>query len=428
MPKTLLFAAGLILFLSLSDCRGKNNKPAEIHVKTDETPTIEHVKIYLENSGSMGGYFRYKTAFNQHLDDLVVDVGSKFDSVSAFTISEHIEAFEDIKRFREELNPTNPTKIAIGKSSPLDSIFHKIGSAWQPNEISVLLTDGIISGTNEQIVRYTQGAYNIDHLNIIKNNIKLTFNQFKATFAVQVFGYISEFHATRETPYFTLDNTPLVNLDFPNRPYYLVIFGTPAQLRSFEESCSYCHNEFRLEFGLPDNVPVTVTSVGKRSGILVERDELIFQKDMSEQTIPLLLDMNMIPDGFKTKEFLAENAEVSINGKKIDSVKFTVDDLALREFDRINRPESEASIRSLKGFTHLISITLSNYTYLPGDSIVFVINKDNGTWHETWSSADDREIQPDDSTTFGLSTLIQGIQEAYGNSPLIHYAFKIKTN
>ena len=126
----------------------------------------------------MAGYFNTRTKFYDNIDNILVRLNGKRtfrDSVFTFTIGDEIKAYTDVESFRNQLDPTNKTRIAIAKSSPLDEIIANVCKASGEKDLNIIVTDGIISGSNKKLESYddpkAEKYYNKDFVNNLRNDI-----------------------------------------------------------------------------------------------------------------------------------------------------------------------------------------------------------------------------------------------------------------
>jgi len=164
MNKTLIIS--IAVFLLLPGCNNERKK-----VNTLTAPLIPavptkvsasnkpSVNVYVENSGSMDGYVRGITDFEQivynYLTDIII---SDFtDSLNLFYInSDIIPQGSDISDFIERLEPST-FRIRGGNRgiSDISNVLKTVLSETQENEIAILVTDGIFSpGIGKDAAQY----------------------------------------------------------------------------------------------------------------------------------------------------------------------------------------------------------------------------------------------------------------------------------
>ena len=82
-------------------------------------------------------------------------------------------------------------------------------------------------------------------------------------------------------------------------------------------------------------------------------------------------------------------------------------------------------MEEIKGYSHLITVKLTDFSVLPGDVVELMYSASNSPWYDSWHSNDDLNIQLNDDRTYGLKYFIGGIVDAYGGS---NYIFKKRLN
>ena len=154
MKKTLIILFSIALFLTAC---GKNRKSKNGITPTTiastntilETSLKPRINVYIENSGSMDGYVKGVTEFEQAVYNYLTDIKiSKFtDSLNLYYInSDIIPQGSDISDFIEKLEPST-FKIKGGNRgvSDISNVLKSILGETQGNEIAILVTDGIFS-------------------------------------------------------------------------------------------------------------------------------------------------------------------------------------------------------------------------------------------------------------------------------------------
>ncbi len=154
MKKTFIILFAIVLFLPACGNKRKsgniiasppspNSKPI---LATSTKPTVN---VYVENSGSMDGYVKGITEFEQAVYNYLTDIKiSDFtDSMNLFYInSDIIPQGSDISDFIKKLEPSN-FSIRGGNrgTSDISNVLKSVLAETQKNEIAILVTDGIFS-------------------------------------------------------------------------------------------------------------------------------------------------------------------------------------------------------------------------------------------------------------------------------------------
>jgi hypothetical protein len=434
----------LILLLG---CRGESPGPQEKQPLSNpleqedslvnlSIPKVVGVNFYLENSHSMGGYYGHSSRFYDMVDGLVTDLMIDDFELKTNTIAESVENYESPEDFRTALNPTNDTEIAIGKSSPLAEILQQVFEESDPYDLNILVTDGIISGSNEQIeqLKKKNKDYNLEYIASLVNDIKLGLSEYVDQFETKIYAFKSDFEASYANPYYKLDNSKITKGVFPNRPYYILVIGAPKVMDKFEEKYNKkIAAQQVLEFGFIPEIAdvVKLPRLAFTKACRVNGNSLIMEESKSTFNFSILLNLVDFPSQYQNTEFLAENIELlNDRGFALENVLIDVYPLSqlpteVAIFRKDSRVEKET-----KGYTHVLSINLSDYNPSGQDAINLIFKKNYQDWYKTWSSTNDLNINMDDDKTFGFEHFVKGIIGAYGgmDNPIYEKTIKIETN
>lgn len=194
-----------------------------------KTVPLKAMKVLLENSSSMQGYFKSGTsAFTRPVISLYNGV-PKDVIISTAYIGENaqhkaVATWVDKNKFDSDLANG---RVMVGQSSPLDQIFvEAIGMASDSEPtISCVVTDGIISGTNQEIAR---------DRDFTKKNLPLIEQRIRDAVSSQenVDFLVYRFDADFKGTYFDYQNGRH-NLSDATRPFFVFLFGNADHLTEF---------------------------------------------------------------------------------------------------------------------------------------------------------------------------------------------------
>ena len=196
-----------------------------------ETVPLKAMKVLLENSSSMQGYFKSGTSsFTRPVISLYNGVPKEV-SISTAYIGENarheaVATWVDKKKFDSDLANG---KVMVGQSSPLDQIFvEAIGmAADSAPTISCVVTDGIISGTNQEIAQDRE--FTQKNLPLIEQRIRdAVSSQESVDFLVY------RFDADYKGIYYDYQNGKH-NLNDAVRPFFVFLFGSADHLTAFAQ-------------------------------------------------------------------------------------------------------------------------------------------------------------------------------------------------
>lgn len=433
----------LLLVFAFSLCLSNCRPPAKVEPAEEVTPIdsiatyeLDKIKIYLENSKSMGGYFKGSTKFTDQIDSYIVGLekGTNYKGkVSAYTISEKIRSYDDINTFREDFNPRNGNMIATATSSPLDDILSRVYQDTEENEVSIVLTDGIPSGSNEDVRRIPD--FNVQNKVKLKNDISISLDGIKEKgYSVLIKQGVSDFLAQRsqnnkqkkDHPYYFLDNSTFpktfgIEEVMPNRPYYLIYIGKKELIQTLEKKiafeavnsvCLNCVEEITIEYCRTYSKLNNITYRGNKLNI---RGRLGRGKNNANR-FAYLINKNSFYDRFPSSNLATEienNTFILIDGG--------IDTLPVQQCLTISQAKNlglcGATQKNIKQYSHLITFEDTDKME-KGQTYTLIIQKSMPKWISDYHTDDDRETMPgvsyvDSDKTFGLKFLIEGINKAF---------------
>lgn len=356
----------------------------------NKSVTIITPYIYMENSASMKGYNdKDCNGFTSVLSELVGIYGR--DKTKTFFYSDGLSQSYSADKFADMIASK---QVKYGKSSPLHLIIDSIIN--KKNSLNFLITDGIMSGSDEQIRRNSK--YNIYYREELQNNLadKLR-NQ---GLAISVYQFESFFNGT----YYCYDNTK-VQLS-KNRPFYVIAIGQKEQVKDFkdkvEKGMAYFKPKNDVHLGFIDAMAIKVyaanqgevndkvievdmTQIRKNGKKISESESNEKEKSYLDLSIPLPEEL---PKYMKTNEYLKENLSLIFNDEKISDKLFYYN-----EKDQV------------------IHAYIHPYNILKENNFHSVLKYSLPKWCTKDSSLDDKNIKSEMfPTTFNLSYFIMGLQ------------------
>ena len=356
---------------------------------------IDQINIYLENSSSMGGYFPQggNMKFSAPIIDLF-NLGGETTEIKTFLVGEKFLPIET-RKFRSDLSDG---KIANGKESPLADIFSSIIDDCKENEVSFLITDGIMSGSNADIAKNKE--YNYVHKADLRQQIREVFQQAKKkNLSIVIFRFESPFKGK----YYDYTNG-IKNLDVSVRPYYIFAFGDMNAL-------NIIMNNAKKEL---DFKPANTMIVGQKNQTIAQYR---FKTGRAPEYIP---NQNT---GVLTFKKVTKDADFSIKVNLIDVPDFVKDVNFMKKNIRLTTIDhSSKQTIAVNDYIEGIEITNSatneyqfNF-YLPKD---FLLSKPNtlnlllkiepDSWYKQFASDRDDGENFENDKTFAFDYLIEGI-------------------
>lgn len=238
--KNLILSA--VCALSLVSCGGPPTRPNQKlgngNLQTDLKLPAPTIKVFVENSGSMDGYVKGATDFENAVYSYLSDVqhanlGSRVDSLSAkntlvlnYINSEVLQQKPDVREFIEALEPAD-FKMKGGKRgiSDMSNIIDTIISQTGENEVSILVSDCIFSPGKKYKVKDNADEYIVAQQIGIKSHIVEKLAQ-DPEFAIVVMRLTSQFNGIY---YNKFDDRLQINNE---RPFFMWLMGQRSHLNT----------------------------------------------------------------------------------------------------------------------------------------------------------------------------------------------------
>lgn len=232
MNKTLVAFLAIIVFLpSCGNNRKSGNVNASPPTSSSKQKTVfitkPIVNVYIENSGSMNGYVKGVTEFEQAVYNYLTDIkiSEITDSLNLFYINNKvIPQGSDIEDFILKLEPSSfQAKGGDLGTSDISNVLKSILSETKENEIAILVTDGIFSpGIGKDAAQYL-----VNQQIGIKNNMAEYIKLYPNT-AIVVYQLSSQFDGY----YYNREDSKTYIKS--QRPFYIWVIG---QLEHLNKLC-----------------------------------------------------------------------------------------------------------------------------------------------------------------------------------------------
>ena len=228
MRKLLFFALAILLIGSCNpnprDAKKTSGSESKDTTAVGSVCEVKpNINVYIENSGSMDGYVKGVTEFEQAVYNYLSDIkiSEIIDTLNLYYInSEVISQGSDIADFIEKLEPSSfRAKGGNRGTSDIANVLESVLNETKADGISILVTDGIFSpGKGKDAIQYLVNQ---------QIGIKRIFADFLAmnkTAAVIVYQLSSNFNGIY---YNNVDAKISLN---ENRPFYVWVIGDVKQL------------------------------------------------------------------------------------------------------------------------------------------------------------------------------------------------------
>lgn len=240
-----LFVATIVVY-SQSGCSSRRTKKANENVTKQDTATAyidaidfnPVVNVYLENSGSMDGYVKGRTEFEQIVYNYLVNL--KLAKITSelnlyYINSELLHQQDDVQDFIEKLEPTSfKAKGGNRGTSDISQMVGMIMNEMNDSTVSIFISDCIFSPG--------KGKDAGDYLNNQKIGIKNAIGQYfnnHPKFAVLGYRCMSSFSG------YCYDKSDAGTIYNGQRPFYMWLFGTQGALKRIQHEMQV--NQFDID-------------------------------------------------------------------------------------------------------------------------------------------------------------------------------------
>jgi hypothetical protein len=384
----------------LIGCNGKNRKSNEVSVSLINsgkvnvpTDTIKPtVNVYIENSGSMDGYVKGVTEFEQAVYNYLSDIkiSGITDSLNLYYInSQVISQGSDIADFIEKLEPSSFQKKGGNRgSSDIAVVLETVLKETKAGKVAILVTDGIFSPG--------QGKDGAAYLTNKQIGIKVSFSNFlkiNKNAAVMVYQLQSKFSGTY---YNNVDVKIPLN---ENRPFYVWVIGDVKQLCNLrkniaddklkEHSAGQILNVFTAINGSQTVKYAVNQSIGKFKKSLANTATTIedLEKDSRTGKVKFAVNVDF------SQLLLDENYLLDVNNYE-NSSKYTLE---------IKKATTKAG-----GYTHTLTFT-SDRVY--ANPVTVKLKAAMPAWVETANDSDGTKAVK--NKTYGIKYQLGGVYDAF---------------
>jgi hypothetical protein len=374
---------------------------------------IGQVNLYLETSASMGGYFAGSAEFKQIVSDLAVKIDKEISPVKIHFITDSIRDYPyEATRFSSDIATT---KIALSNSSELHHIFNDIAKATKDGDISIFVSDCILSFPNAA-VKANAEINRQAASGTLKNNIYATFIDLKGRKqAASLYAFSSAFFGK----YYDYQNVK-VPLKGTVRPFYVWVIAKNNILPVFDAKLAKIPNfkpEQEIHFGLLDqkinNYHILTQLVmkgdyklikaGKVSDAGIENVEV--EKNQSIE-FSAMVDLSSLPPYAKKLSYLREHLIVEASGCSAN--------VDLSERLPSVTLKSKNQIAYYERATHVIKVNITQLR-LDQATLNLRVPLTYDSWYQAWSTMNDKGVKKLGKKTFAFEHLVNGVMEAYHN-------------
>lgn len=348
------------------------------------------VNVFLDNTSSMEGYAKANDAskFNEVLNGLYSYFNGTHAAINGYytqsnktivkgrPISQTIIKPVNFETLRSEINHKN---IKFTDSYQLPDFFNDVVDKTVNDNshdvISFFITDGILSGTNEEI--RDDPMFNINSASTVQSRISDALRKLDDNYASAVF----RFKAYYNGKYYKYNNDYRTELRNVSRPFYVIAIGPQDTLNEFYKQVEKGQYYFRptekvlFSRGLKDMKVNTPDAVYEKDTIFVDMED-------SRENHQFYIEKSVLPS------YVDNNSlEILWNGQPVD-VEF-------------------------QNGKYKFDLRLDNYD--PGKTLTIRLKSDLPTWVKVCHSSNDNNITDKNTAeldkTFNLEYLVKGIKD-----------------
>ena len=371
----------------------------QMSTQNNISPSV--VNVFVENSGSMDGYVKGVTEFEQAVYSYISDININSDVCNEMKLfyinSTKLEWRASVKDFIEKLEP-NEFRLRGGnrQTTDLSNVIGDVIGDQKENEINILISDCVFSpgrniNANEYLVNQQIG---------IKGHLAKKLKEYP-NFAVIIYQLQSKF----EGRYYNCFDVP-TNIN-AQRPFYIIIFGDNNRLQMLTKEVpisrikgsgiknSYCISNCTEQ---PEYSILVTPKIGSFNPDRMDPKHTITKVKINRQNpiTPFSLSVGVDFTGLLLdNEYLCDESNYTWNNKSYD-------------LEVNNNTVSSAS------YSHIMKLSLNSNIISKG-RIDITLNKKSPTWAEDMTDEDGQNINAEGAMdkTFGLKYMINGIYDAY---------------
>lgn len=415
-PKLKFTFSILSILLIVWSCSGRPAMPSKERPseKKEELLPAPTIKVYVENSGSMDGYVKgvtdFENAVYSYLSDLQhADLGQK-DSASNknrlelnYINSKVLAHKSDVEEFIRKLEPATfkmrgGNRNTSDMSDILDAILNRMKS---PNDVSIFISDCIFSPGKRYKPQDNADEYLLAQQIGIRNNLTEHLMN-NPDLSVVVMRLTSQFDGNY---YNKFDDSTYIK---DNRPFYICLFGHKKQLKKIMNTVDidrivgsgvqniFMLSKFDTEFDY---------AIARQKGYCIDM----------ENPKTTITDTEVDRKGGKTHFQVAINIDFSKclldDNYLMNDANYMVSNKAYSlEVSKIHTPTST--------YTHVLKLNL-NQSIISKGSIKITLLNELPKWIKQYTDEDGLDINAPGAMekTYGFKYLMQGIYDAYSATP-----------
>lgn len=387
----------------------QSGKGSSADAKTNTQKTVRQTKpavnVYLENSGSMDGYVKGITEFEQAVYNYLTDIKiSDFpESLNLFYInSKVIPQGSNIEDFIQKLDPTTfQAKGGDRGKTDISNVLKSILDDLKENQVAILVTDGIFSpGKGKDATQYLVNQQ-IGIKNSVAGYLKRDPNA-----AILVYQLSSLFDGY----YYNRDDSPTKIKS--QRPFYIWLIGPTLELDKLVKAVP--RSKFK---GSGVQNVFSITSGNKPVNYAIKLGSGSFELD-KQSPKTTINNLQLDSKGKQNASRFSVNVNLS---------EFLLEDNYLQDISNYEVSNKDFTVTITKavnntfGYTHTINLSCCR---VHKGAISIKIKTKIPHWIDDVN--DSVGIMPILGKTYGIKYQIQGVYEAFTRN--IDYYAEVKIN
>lgn len=393
----------LIAYLNAKDIYGPSAKLA-----AQSSVEFNELSILMDSSASMKGYSapNGNRDFTAAIVSIFSAVSPEVEIESAYigANAKNEVMVSKIEKGQYQAQITNG-KVVTGAGSQLDKILDYVADENDEDEVTCLITDGILSGTNAEISANRE--FNVKNLPLLENRVRLAAKEAKKEgLDFLIYRLVTSFTGN----YYDYQNR-VHKLSGVDRPYFIIIAGNKVNLQRFDfglrKSDGFNPTHSIATYNMQMAETIKNGSIIKLPGspdysIKPVNSTLVFKKvPPVPVTFKYRVNLNALPQYYMEVGTLRNILKLTytdaqtnvVVDKSNQIIDVSVFDAALGTYD--------VTIEFAPDFLQRCPARLQMNLSAEG----FINN-----WYQVYSNNDDRDIENDvTATTFALETLVGGI-------------------
>lgn len=425
MNKTCFIIVGTLLMVLLMCCNNSEetgNKviPPADTIKTTSIQPIQNINVYLENSGSMDGYVKGNTGFEQSIYAYLTElqISKLIDTLNLnYVNSKVIPRGHDVETFIHNIEPVDFRKHGgdLG-TSDIAVVLDTILQRHDKEDISIFISDCIVSpGKRYASSPQSLNNYLIEQRTKIKQSFTQTLDKTNNDLTIVIYQMTSLF----DGKYYNKFDSPQYYKG--KRPFYIWLIGSTPHIKQLL-------NEVELETlkkngaELGNTYILTASSKKVDYGILLTPRLGRFDPD---RTNPKTAIRNI------RKENRGQQSGIFMFsvGANLDQLPLDKNYILNADNYAVSNKDYALSVKKQKSgrFSHVLS--LSSQIASRGNLTIALKNQ-FPQWIEYKTDSVGNDLVKDEATekTYGLKYLLEGVYDAFTARQKNYAEFKITIN